>query len=265
MAINSSELFENISRLTTTHWHGIVSVPLNVKMPMILSSGYRKAQEAKEKLLDIVEEKIKKGNVRFVNQLVEAQFSDDHVKNHILIFMCALIPKASASLLTNFFESSHLWYDKYVSEDGDIDEDILDTLLMETLRLWPPFIGGLRCATQDFELGPYHVPKGYAVFYNAAMAHRDPDVFPKAEEFVPERWTTFNKNDRDKLFGFGAGVHRCVGEKLIWKFFLRVATRFVKRYRWDPAIFASREKKLKYVPISRPLEQVPFQLTLRSD
>ncbi len=35
------ELFESISRLVTTHWHGIISVPLNVKMPMVLSSGYR--------------------------------------------------------------------------------------------------------------------------------------------------------------------------------------------------------------------------------
>ena len=96
------------------------------------------------------------------------------------------------------------------------------------------------------------------------MLPRDPEVFPKAEEFLPERWTTFNKDDRDKLFAFGAGLHACVGERLIWRFFLHVAKRFIKEYTWDAQQFAGRDKKLKYVPISRPVDQEPVVISPRT-
>lgn len=167
------ELFERISALTTTHWHGIISVPLNVKMPLIMSSGYRKAAEAKDSLLEIIEEKLTQGNVNFINQLSESGMDKELVKNHILLFMCALIPKASASVMTNLFESSHLWYDRHVGDDGDVDEAELESLLLEVLRLWPPFVGGLKAVTKEIELGDFHVPKGHCVFYTASMAHRE--------------------------------------------------------------------------------------------
>ena len=94
------------------------------------------------------------------------------VRNHVLLFMCALIPKASASVMTNLIESSHLWHDRHVDEDGDIDEAALECLLLEVMRLWPPFVGGLKGITKEIELGDFHVPKGHCVFYSSSMAHR---------------------------------------------------------------------------------------------
>ena len=39
---------KEISELMTTHWHGIISVPLNIKVPGLLwKSGYGKAITAK--------------------------------------------------------------------------------------------------------------------------------------------------------------------------------------------------------------------------
>jgi len=257
------ELFERISALATTHWHGIISVPLNVRMPLVMSSGYRKAAEAKESLLGIIEDKMRQNSVPFIKQLSESGMDKELVKTHVLLFMCALIPKASASVMTNLFESSHLWYDKHVCDNGDIEEAALESLLLEVIRLWPPFVGGLRVVTKEIELGDFHIPKGHCIFYSSSMAQRDPDVFPEAEDFLPERWTSFNKGDRDKLFAFGAGLHGCVGERLIWRYFLHVAKRFIKSYTWDAQRFAIREKKLKYVPISRPVEQEPVSILPR--
>ena len=166
------ELFERISALTTTHWHGVISVPLNVKMPLIMSSGYRKAAEAKDSLLRIIEEKMASADVEFINRFSESGMDGELVRNHVLLFMCALIPKASASVMTNLFESSHLWHDRYVGEGGDIDETALECLLLEVMRLWPPFVGGLKGITKEIELGDFHVPKGHCVFYSSSMAHR---------------------------------------------------------------------------------------------
>ena len=56
---------------------------------------------------------------------------------------------------------------------------------------------------------------GYGIFYANYLAHRDPEVFEKPEEFIPERWNGSNAGDEDKIFGFGSGPHRCIGENLM--------------------------------------------------
>ncbi len=43
------------------------------------------------------------------------------------------------------------------------DEDV-ENILLEILRLFPPFFGCFRVATNDFDLGEFHVPKGSAHF-----------------------------------------------------------------------------------------------------
>ena len=44
----ASELAEKVVSLTTTHWHGIISVPLNLKVPLLESkSTFGHALEAK--------------------------------------------------------------------------------------------------------------------------------------------------------------------------------------------------------------------------
>ena len=55
----------------------------------------------------------------------------------------------------------------------------------------------------------------YGIFYANFLAHRDPDVFEKPEDFIPERWNGSNAGDEDKIFGFGSGPHRCIGENLM--------------------------------------------------
>ena len=257
---------EDMSKLATTHWHGIISVPLNVKLSFGVSSSYRKAQESKEKLLDIIEQKLKERDHGFIKALSDKN-SDSNVmdietlKNHILLFTCALIPKALASLLTSLMDSSSLWYDQYVDKDtNDISDEDLENILLEAVRLWPPFFGGLRVANEDFDLGDYHVPKGYGVFCATFMAHRDPGVFPDPEEFKPERWGTVNKGHRDRVFGFGAGPHRCPGENLMFNVMKHLLTMIVKTFEWDRSHCKCEDRNIKYLPVLRPRELQPIIL-----
>ena len=49
-----------ISELMTTHWRGIISVPLPIKVPFYgWRSGYSKALIAKDRLLSIIVERLK--------------------------------------------------------------------------------------------------------------------------------------------------------------------------------------------------------------
>ena len=137
--------FEEISKVATNHWHGIISVPMNVKVSFLMSSSYRKAMEAKSQLLDIIEERLESkssdflkvntyiniflkmlikdknfsneafnSNIKIYNFQFQEAFenSDDDretFKNNILLFTCALIPKAVGSLLSSFMDTSILW------------------------------------------------------------------------------------------------------------------------------------------------------------
>lgn len=51
------ELFQEISQLCTQHWHGLISAPVNVKVPM-WSSGFSIALDARNKLMDIIKDKL---------------------------------------------------------------------------------------------------------------------------------------------------------------------------------------------------------------
>ena len=57
------ESAREISTLMTTHWRGIISVPLPISIPLTSwRSGYGKALEAKEKLLKVILDKLSDGS-----------------------------------------------------------------------------------------------------------------------------------------------------------------------------------------------------------
>ena len=64
-----------------------------------------------------------------------------------------------------------------------------------------------RSATADIEIGGTIIPKGAAVHLMYGAANRDPARFPNPNHFDPER--------RDnEHFGWGSGIHTCMGGPL---------------------------------------------------
>ena len=64
-----------------------------------------------------------------------------------------------------------------------------------------------RSATADIEIGGTIIPKGAAVHLMYGAANRDPARFPDPNHFEPER--------RDnEHFGWGSGIHTCMGGPL---------------------------------------------------
>ncbi|KAG7271804.1 hypothetical protein CRUP_018300 [Coryphaenoides rupestris] len=51
------QLYQEISELCTQHWHGLISAPVSLKVPM-WSSGFSIALEARAKLMDIIKDKL---------------------------------------------------------------------------------------------------------------------------------------------------------------------------------------------------------------
>jgi sterol 14-demethylase len=71
-----------------------------------------------------------------------------------------------------------------------------------------------RYNASAYDLGGYHVPAGWFTFVCPAVSHRLPEVFPRPDEYDPERFSPERAEDQRQaysLIGFGAGLYKCPG------------------------------------------------------
>ncbi|XP_022091800.1 uncharacterized protein LOC110979924 isoform X2 [Acanthaster planci] len=247
------EITESIIALTTTHWHGIISVPLSVRVSMF-TSAYSRALEAKEKLLEIIREKLEHvQDGSLLQQMTQAGFQTEaEMEQHMLLFTSALVPKALASMMTSFLLAIAGPDKKSSRERASGDNEYLQHILLEVERLWPPLLGGRRLAIKDCVIDGYKVPKGHAVVYITHAAHRDPTVFSHPEMFRPERWAERGL-DKSVLFTYGGGARSCVGTALMKTSIETVCKYLVDHYDWS--IPAGQDLSYKWLPVSRPKEK----------
>ena len=90
---------------------------------------------------------------------------------------------------------------------------VLDAVLKESLRLYPPAWAVGREAVEDCELAGYRVPAGTQIFISSWVIQRDGRFFEHPEDFVPERWLDGSTDGlpRYAYFPFGGGPRSCVG------------------------------------------------------
>ncbi|UJR23768.1 hypothetical protein I4U23_026744 [Adineta vaga] len=89
----------------------------------------------------------------------------------------------------------------------------LNMVINETLRMYPPFIRFDRVASQDYQFGAYHIPKGTIINVPVYPIHHDPEVWPEPEKFIPERFLATEKAKRHPMayLPFGDGPRNCIG------------------------------------------------------
>ncbi|KAF6725915.1 putative cytochrome P450 120 [Oryzias melastigma] len=245
------ELFQEVVQLCTQHWHGLISAPVNLKVPL-WSSGFSTALEARDRLMDIIKEKLENDTGGFPATLASLPLPDSSAAaQHLLLFISALIPKALASLLTSFTLVLSADEQAETRRRATEDPDFLHAVLLEVQRLWPPFIGGRRIAEQDTTLAGFDVPKGYGAIFISHSIHRDPEVFQQPDSFLPERWSGRNAGQENFLCSFGNGARSCIGTKLTNVFLKEACVFLLKRYDWrlDPS---SQDLTYKWLPVSRP-------------
>ncbi|XP_031711773.1 uncharacterized protein LOC116388228 [Anarrhichthys ocellatus] len=220
------ELFQEIMQLCTQHWHGLISAPVNVKVPL-WSSGFSTAMEARDRLMEIIKDKLENDKQGFVGSLGSLPLpNSSSASQHLLLFISALIPKALASLLTSF--TLALSGNRQARRRALEDPDYLHTVLLEVQRLWPPFIGGRRIADQ--------VGLGCILLINK------------------------NAGQEHFLCSFGNGPRSCIGTKLNDVFLKEACLYLLKNYDWclDPP---SQDLEYKWLPVSRPANPPTISFT----
>jgi len=111
--------------------------------------------------------------------------------------------------------------------------EYLGRVLKESMRLLPPAWTTGREATEDVEIGGYHVPKGGQVLMSQWVVHRDPRWFPNPEAFDPDRWEDPSELPRYAYFPFGGGPRVCIGNHFAMMEATLVLAAVLQRYRVD--------------------------------
>ena len=110
-----------------------------------------------------------------------------------------------------------------------------EMVLAESMRLYPPAWAMGREALEDFEIGPYRLPKGTTVLMSQFVTHRDARYFPDPLRFDPERHTPEAKARRQRFsyFPFGMGPRQCIGEAFAWMEGILVLATFAQKWKME--------------------------------
>jgi cytochrome P450 len=86
--------------------------------------------------------------------------------------------------------------------------ELIPSLVSETIRYQTPVLHMRRTARNDVELAGRHITRGDKVVMWYISGNRDEGKIDRADEFIVDR-----AKPRQHL-SFGAGIHRCVGDRL---------------------------------------------------
>nr|QEL53077.1 cytochrome P450 CYP4A311 [Mythimna separata] len=112
----------------------------------------------------------------------------------------------------------------------------LECCIKESLRMYPsvPFIS--RYIKEDVQIGDHTVPYNTMVNFNVFDIHRNPNIFPDPEKFIPERFLPENCISRHPYayIPFSAGPRNCIGQKFALMELKTMMSSLLRRFKLEP-------------------------------
>jgi cytochrome P450 len=140
-----------------------------------------------------------------------------------------------------------------------------ETVVKESMRLYPPAWGIGRRAIRDVELGGYRIPAKTNFFLLQWVTQRDARFFPDPEGFDPERWRNdpirSGKIPRFAYFPFGGGSRVCVGAGFAMMEATLLLATIAQRFRFTLA--PNQQIEPLFSVTLRPKNPVRMQLHAR--
>ena len=169
-----------------------------------------------EYLLGIVKQRRKRKEERqdLLQHLIDAGLSDDVIRDQMLTMLIAGHDTSTALLAWTFvLIGQHPDIHAQLVREIDTQEksQLIDQVIKESLRLYPPIHIGNRRVVENMEFHEGTVPAGERMFYSIYLTHRDPGVWENAEEFCPERFAHSRKTPPFSYIPFGGGPRSCIG------------------------------------------------------
>jgi cytochrome P450 len=208
-----------------------ISPGLWIIAPNLPRPGYQKAIRTMDAyLLQLI---IKRranpiDNQDLLSRLVSIpDFDDNLIRDQLLTMLIAGHDTSTALLAwTLYLLGSHLdamtrarseadsvLQDSPPSEKTPADLPFLETVIKESLRLYPPIHVGNRRAAKDIPIGDFTIPAGTRVMYSIYLTQRDPKNWPEPDRFNPDRFDRSSgiKPAPFSYIPFGGGPRTCIG------------------------------------------------------
>ena len=149
-----------------------------------------------------------------LQHLVDAGLTDDVIRDQMLTMLIAGHDTSTALLAWTFaLLGQHPdVHARLVEEVASLEKSpLLDQVIKESLRLYPPIHLGNRRVANDLEIEEGTIPAGERMFYSIYLTHRDPEIWENAESFCPERFAHGRKTPPFSYVPFGGGPRACIG------------------------------------------------------
>ncbi len=159
-----------------------------------------------------------------LSQLVRAgDFDDEELRDQIMTLLLAGHETTATGLAWAF---ERMVRNPEVMERARRgDDEYLDAVVRETLRVRPVIPAVLRQLQGPLQLGRWRLPKGVTVMPSISLMHSDPSVFADPESFRPERFLE-GEGSTYTWIPFGGGRRRCLGAAFA-SFEMRIVLRTV--------------------------------------
>ncbi|XP_005184045.1 probable cytochrome P450 4d14 isoform X2 [Musca domestica] len=127
--------------------------------------------------------------------------------------------------------------EKPVSMKDLQDLKYLDCVIKESLRLYPPVPMIGRVTEQDIVINGVTIPAKTNITLLMYAAMKDPDYFPRPEEFLPERFMDTEEANKINPFAyvpFSAGPRNCIGQKFATAEMKSTISKMVRHFELLP-------------------------------
>ena len=184
------------------------------KMPR---PGYKKHLKVLDDyLFGIIEERKKRKGAGhdLLQHLIDAGLSDNVIRDQMLTMLIAGHDTSTALLAWTFvLIGQHPEIHARLIEEIDSQEKspLLNQVIKESLRLYPPIHIGNRRVVEKMEFDEGTAPTGERMFYSIYLTHRDPNIWQNPEDFCPERFARGRKTPPFSYVPFGGGPRACIG------------------------------------------------------
>lgn len=224
-ALFSKDVWDDLPRIWTPILKAIQYISPGLwiiwrRMPRL---GYGKAlRELDDYLYGMIEERREKKEERKVESrksdllqhLIDAGLSDDVIRDQMLTMLIAGHDTSTALVAWTFalLGQHPEIYRRVVQAVDSMDRPpLLDQVIKESLRLYPPIHIGNRRMAEEMHFAEGTIPAGERMFYSIYLTHRDPSIWEDAETFCPERFAHGRKTPPMAYVPFGAGSRACIG------------------------------------------------------
>ncbi|NUW32697.1 cytochrome P450 [Nonomuraea sp. SMC257] len=190
------------------------------------------------------------GGTDVLGRLLETELGDEEIRDELITMLLAGHETTATGLAWAFERLLRL---PAVLERLPDDEEYLDAVVREVLRVRPVVYEAPRLLDAPLRLGEHEVPAGWYAGPSIPLVHHDPAVWDEPQEFRPERFLGGQQHTRSWM-PFGGGRRFCVGAQLAlleMRVIIREVLRRLDLSVTDPAPEARRLKNVTLAPARR--------------